>query len=93
MLGIAVNHLVDSAKPLQQFLTFAPLRWFGMLSYSMYLWQQIFYQMTYALPGKAMTGFVLSIVVGACSFYFFENPLRRFINQRWSPKPQYRQTQ
>jgi len=90
MLGIAVNHLVDSAKPLQQILTFAPLRWFGMLSYSMYLWQQIFYQVIYALPGGAMTGFVLSVVIGACSFYFFENPLRRYINQRWSPTPKYR---
>jgi len=90
-LGIAVNHLVDCAKPIQQLLTFAPLRWFGMLSYSMYLWQQIFYKLFYALPGKAFTGFVLSVVVGACSFYFFENPVRRYINQRWSPNPQYRQ--
>jgi len=32
MLGIAVNHLVDAAKSIQLFLTFAPLRWFGMLS-------------------------------------------------------------
>ncbi len=92
MLGISVNHLVDSAKPIQQFLTLAPLRWFGMLSYSIYLWQQIFYKLYYALPGKALTGFVLSIAFGACSFYFFENPLRRYINQRWSPTPQYRQT-
>jgi len=90
-LGVAVNHLVDAAKPIQQALTFAPLRWFGMLSYSIYLWQQIFYKLYYALPGKALTGFVLSIVVGACSFYFFENPVRKFINHRWSPNPQYRQ--
>jgi len=92
LLGIAVNHLVESAKPIQLFLTFAPLRWFGMLSYSIYLWQQIFYKLFYALPGKELTGFVLSIVVGACSFYFFENPVRKYINNRWSPNPQYRQT-
>jgi len=92
-LGIAVNHLVDAAKPIQAVLTFAPLRWFGMLSYSIYLWQQIFYKLFYALPGKALTGFVLSIVVGACSFYFFENPVRKYINHRWSPNPQYRQMQ
>jgi len=77
LLGVAVNHLVDAAKP---------------MSYSIYLWQQIFYKLFYALPGKALTGFVLSVVVGACSFYFFENPVRKYINQRWSPKPQYRMT-
>lgn len=90
-LGVAVNHLTDAAKPIKSFLSFAPLRWFGMLSYSMYLWQQIFYKLYYALPGKTLTGFVLSIVVGACSFYFFENPVRKYINQRWSPDPKFRQ--
>jgi len=49
LLGIAVNHLVDAAKPIKMFLTFAPLRWFGMLSYSIYLWQQIFYKLFYRI--------------------------------------------
>lgn len=90
LLGIAVNHLIESAKPLQTVLMFAPLRWLGVMSYSVYLWQQIFYKLYYALPGKALMGIVLPIVVGAASYYLFENPVRRFINQRWSPNPQYR---
>lgn len=89
LLGVAVNHLVESAKPLQSFLMLAPLRWLGVLSYSIYLWQQIFYKLFYALPGEELTGFVLSIVVGAGSFYLFENPVRRYINRRWSTSPQY----
>lgn len=90
LLGIAVNHLVESAKPLQSILMFAPLRWIGVMSYSIYLWQQIFYKLYYALPGKALTGLILPIIVGAGSFYFFENPVRRYINRRWSPSPRYR---
>jgi len=76
-LGVAVNHLVDAAKSMQRLLMFKPLRWLGILSYSIYLWQQIFYKLYYALPGGAFTGFVLSIAVGAGSFYIFETPLRK----------------
>ena len=89
-LGIAVNHLVDAARSIQNLLLFKPLRWLGILSYSIYLWQQIFYKLYYALPGGAITGFVLSIVVGAGSFYIVETPLRNAINTRWSKVPTYR---
>lgn len=89
LLGVAINHVAESAKPLQSVLSFAPLRWLGVLSYSIYLWQQIFYKLFYALPGKAVTGFVLSIAVGAASFYLFEDPVRKYINRRWSANPKY----
>ena len=89
-LGIAVNHLVEATKSIQKVLTVKPLRWLGILSYSIYLWQQIFYKLYYALPGGAITGFVLSILVGAGSFYIIETPLRRAINTRWSRMPVYR---
>jgi len=91
-LGVTANHPVDSAKPKQSFSGFVPSRWFGTWPYSNYLWQQIFYKLFCALPGKALTGFVLSSVIGACSFYFSLNPVCKYINQRWSPAPHYRQT-
>jgi peptidoglycan/LPS O-acetylase OafA/YrhL len=89
-LGIAVNHIVDSAKTTRLILNFTPLRWLGILSYSIYLWQQIFYKLYYALPGGPLTGFFLSIVAGTLSFYLLENPVRRAINNRWSKVPVYR---
>jgi len=92
LLGVAVNHLVECAKPIQTLFTFAPLRQLGVLSYSIYLWQQIFYMLYYALPFGQVTGFVLSIVIGAGSFYILETPIRYYINRRWSPNPQYRRT-
>ncbi len=90
LLGIAVNHLLDATPSMQALLMFAPLRWLGILSYSIYLWQQIFYKLYYALPGGQITGFVLSVVVGAGSFFLLENPLRKYINNRWCANPRYR---
>ena len=84
LLGIAVNHLMESALIVRKVLCFGPLRWLGILSYSIYLWQQIFYKLYYALPGGVLTGFVLSILVGAGSYFIIENPARRYINNRWS---------
>jgi len=92
-LGVAVNHLTQSASWLQNALAFAPLRWLGILSYSIYLWQQIFYKLHYALPGKTVTGLVLSIIAGVGSFFIIENPLRRYINKRWCQTPRYRHEQ
>lgn len=90
LLGIAVNHLSDSAKAVRSVLNFAPLRYLGVLSYSIYLWQQIFYKLYYVLPYGLITGFFVSIFVGAGSYYIIENPLRNYINRRWSPSPVYR---
>ena len=84
LLGIAINHLQASAPAIRKILCFAPLRWLGILSFSIYLWQQVFYKLYYALPGGALTGFVLSILFGAGSYFVIENPARRYIDNRWS---------
>lgn len=89
LLGVAVNHLKETTGVLRTLLTFAPMQLLGIMSYSIYLWQQIFYKLYYTLPGGPITGLLLSLLVGAASFYFFEQPVRRFINQRFSPNPQF----
>ncbi len=89
-LGVAVNHIADSRGLVCSVLSFAPLRLLGVLSFSIYLWQQIFYKLYYALPAGQLTGFLLSIVIGAGSYYVIESPCRRFINDRFAPEPRYR---
>ena len=84
LLGIAINHLLDSASIVRRVMSFAPLRWLGIVSYSVYLWQQIFYKLHYVLPGGPLTGFIVSIVVGIGSYIVIEQPARRYINNRWS---------
>lgn len=90
LLGVAINHLLQSTALVRRLFCFAPLRWFGVLSYSIYLWQQIFYKLYYALPGGALTAFLLSLIAGAGSFFLIENPARRYINTKWSKTPSNR---
>ena len=86
LLAFTVNHLVDAAKIFQSLLSLKVIRMLGIWSYSIYLWQQAFFQFSYVLPGGAMTGLFLSIFVGVLSFYLYENPIRAWINNRWTKK-------
>jgi len=84
LLGIAINHLLDSASIVRRAMRFAPLRWLGIVSFSVYLWQQVFYKLYYVLPGGLLTGLILSVIVGMGSYFLVEKPARRYINTRWS---------
>ena len=86
LLAFTVNHLVDTPKFFQSLLSLKVIRMVGIWSYSIYLWQQVFYRFSYAIPGGAMTGLFLSIMVGILSFYLYENPIRSWINSRWTKR-------
>jgi peptidoglycan/LPS O-acetylase OafA/YrhL len=86
LLAFTVNHLVDTPKFFQSLLSLKVIRMVGIWSYSIYLWQQVFYRFSYAIPGGAMTGLFLSIIVGILSFYLYENPIRSWINNRWTKR-------
>ncbi|MEM7256562.1 MAG: acyltransferase [Pseudomonadota bacterium] len=87
VLAVAVNHLDDLQGLFKLLLSNPVLCWLGTCSYSIYLWQQIFFEWAWALPGGLFTGLVLSVAAGVGSFYLLENPCRRLINARWSAKP------
>lgn len=82
MLAFAVNHLSETYKFVRSILSFNILRLMGIWSYSIYLWQQPFfvYKDTVFFGGYSI---VLAIIVGVLSFYYFENPIRAYINKRW----------
>jgi peptidoglycan/LPS O-acetylase OafA/YrhL len=71
-----------------RFLELAPLRWVGRLSYSLYLWQQLFFVSLVGPPTSAVQRFPLNAVAllacAAASYYLVEKPMMR-LGHRLAP--------
>ena len=79
LLAFTVNHLAEAPAWFRRLLALPGIRLLGLWSYSIYLWQQPFFVLRHHMfPGAG-----LLLAVGACSFYFFENPIRTALNRRW----------
>ena len=59
-----------------------PFIWAGLVSYSVYLWQEPFYAEKFALGTNL--AFAIAITLGLLSFFFIEQPTRRFLNRTWA---------
>jgi peptidoglycan/LPS O-acetylase OafA/YrhL len=81
-LAAAVASIQYSERYLRAFFAFAPLRQFGIWSYSLYLWQQPFYLCKSF--GSVPTELLLaaSLLSGLLSFYLIEEPARTYLNKR-----------
>jgi peptidoglycan/LPS O-acetylase OafA/YrhL len=98
LLALTVNHLQDLPARMRALLSAKPLRMLGIWSFSIYLWQQFFYQYAwkvqdaldaYGITSETefygrMVGLVVGVLFGIISFYCIEQPIRTAIN-RWSP--------
>jgi len=84
-LAFAVNEIGESYRFVVRTLEWKPLCMVGVWSYSIYLWQQPFYEFRHSMP----TGLplLLAIGVGLASFYFFEKPTRDWLNKHWGGEP------
>ncbi|WP_051397213.1 acyltransferase family protein [Bradyrhizobium elkanii] len=87
MLAIAVNTIDYSPRLVRQFLASRVFVWFGVLSYSIYLWQEPFYAGVAKLA--QLNSFIPAILIcaalccAAISYTFIERPMRVFLNARW----------
>jgi peptidoglycan/LPS O-acetylase OafA/YrhL len=84
LLAFSVNHIQHSWRWVVSVLEWSLLRQLGILSYSVYLWQQIIFMYRKDFPYH--TGVLLAVGAGAISFYLFEKPARTWINAHWQPK-------
>ena len=82
-LAYVVNHLDVFPDLLKKILAFPVLRWFGQCSFSLYLWQQPYFSEVRNFDGSPVLYLALALATGAISFYFFENPIRIYLNSRW----------
>lgn len=82
-LALAVNLLERAPAGLQALLSLTPLRMVGLWSFSIYIWQQPFYLYMPHGGSNGLYGIVGALVVGVASYYFVEQPARRYLNERW----------
>ncbi len=87
LLAFTVNHLNLTPDFFKNLLRFLPLRLLGIWSFSIYLWQQPFYYYgtkggdAFLYAGPVLL--IACVLTGAASFYFIENPTRKYLNDKW----------
>ena len=81
LLAVSVCTLDNSAAWLRKLLSFRGLTAAGVLSYSIYLWQQPFYKLAEPRSAWAPALFLATVLVGAARFYLVERPARRLLNR------------
>ena len=66
-------------------LSLRPLTCLGLVSFSVYLWQQLFYKSSFGAEVRIRTCALLAaVIVGAVSYYLVETTRRRFISKRFA---------
>lgn len=96
LLAFAVNHLHALPLAAKKLLSAAWLRWLGVCSFSLYLWQQPFYHAAKHDPAHGMLYLIGAVAAGALSFHLFENPVRSRLNAWWEQTvegPKFRRTE
>ena len=80
LLAVSINYVGSAPALLRNALSVGGLRWFGICSFSVYVWQQLAY-VAYQnhLLQRQLAG-VIGILVGVVAFYLYEDPVRRWLN-------------
>jgi len=78
-LAVLINVLSAAPRAFLDVLSAPWLRWFGVISFSLYMWNTLFLWLSMRDVMSQAQGAVLSIAVGALSYYYFEAPMRSLI--------------
>jgi peptidoglycan/LPS O-acetylase OafA/YrhL len=88
LLALAVNGVDASPAGFRKLLGHPVLRYFGILSYSLYLWQQPVMRYMWRFPPILLL--FVAIAMGVASYFAVERPARRFLNRRAFSRPSER---
>lgn len=83
LLALAVNSLDFSSRYLTGFLSSRPMTMLGLWSYSLYLWQQPFYQFVDIQGSSPWLMLAAAFACALCSYYIVEKPARSWLNRNW----------
>jgi peptidoglycan/LPS O-acetylase OafA/YrhL len=72
--AVLVAAALNERSIIARVLAFRPLVWLGLISYSLYIWQQLIFKMTGENGDLTLP---ISIVVATASYWFVEKPFRR----------------
>jgi peptidoglycan/LPS O-acetylase OafA/YrhL len=78
-LALLINVVGAGPKFVHVGLSAQWLRWFGVVSFSLYIWQQLFLWLSMRDHMSQAQGAVMAIGAGSLSYYYFEAPLRSLI--------------
>jgi peptidoglycan/LPS O-acetylase OafA/YrhL len=85
--AVAINAMADAPGWYRSIFEFAWLRKLGTYSFSLYLWQQPFYQLYRHHGMSPVLGLILASAAGWVAFHLIEHPARLYLNKRWGAKP------
>lgn len=88
--AVAVNLLGAAPQLIHRILSLRLLRTLGLMSFSLYLWQQPFYLAMHTERMNSFLALALSLVCGASSFLLVEQPARSFMNNYWNSRRLHR---
>jgi peptidoglycan/LPS O-acetylase OafA/YrhL len=83
LFALAVNLLETAPRVVKSALAIGPLRYLGLWSFSIYLWQQPFYLAAHAHLVSTPLALAGGIACGLASFYLLERPARGYLNRVW----------
>jgi peptidoglycan/LPS O-acetylase OafA/YrhL len=85
LIALSINSLEQAWPFARRLLSSTIIGWFGLVSYSLYIWQQPFYELAHHYgPVPLAAG---AIAVAAAIYYLYESPLRIWLNARISGTP------
>ncbi len=83
LLAVGVNHLSEATTGFRALLSLRPLTLLGLWSYSLYLWQQPFYDLRRVFPGGHAAAVAAAVACALVSYYLLERPVRGWLNRHW----------